>query len=75
MTFNDITPEAYACGNCGCGCPAVLETENNTYVIIGKKLSAESLKSLEGRIAEDEFAIEVEKGMIDGLKVEVLKAA
>jgi len=75
MELNEITPEAYMCGNCGCGCPAVFETENNTYVIIGKKLSAEALKMLEGRIADDEFAIEVEKGMIDGLEVKTLKAA
>jgi len=37
MKLNDITPPEFACGNCGCGCPAVLETENDTYIIIGKK--------------------------------------
>jgi hypothetical protein len=68
MKLKDITPEAFACGNCGCGCPAVFETENNSYVIIGKKLSASALEQLTGRIADDEFAIEVSKGMIDGVK-------
>lgn len=75
MKLNDITPEAYACGTCGCGCPAVFETDNNTYVIIGKKLSPEAAKQVEGRVAEDEFVIEVEKGMIDGLSIGKAKAA
>ena len=67
MNFKDITPEAYQmCGGCGCGCPAVLETETS-YVIIGKKLNAADLQSIETRIADDEFAISVEKGMIDGI--------
>ena len=68
MKFNDITPETFRCGTCGCGCPAVLETEVGTYVIIGKKLSAEAMKAVEGRVAEDEYVIEVECGMIDQLK-------
>lgn len=36
MKLNDVTPEAYMCGSCGCGCPAVFETDRGTYVIIGK---------------------------------------
>lgn len=68
MKLNEITPAEFACGNCGCGCPAVFETENNSYVIIGKKLSVSAVEQLKGRIADDEFAIEVQKGMIDGLK-------
>ena len=68
MKYNDITPEAFRmCGGCGCGCPAVLETETS-YVIIGKKLSADAMKLIESRVADDEFAISVEKGMIDDLK-------
>ena len=67
MKFKDITPDDYQmCGGCGCGCPAVLETETS-YVIIGKKLSADALASIQSRVADDEFAIEVEKGMIDKL--------
>jgi hypothetical protein len=68
MKLNDITPPEFACGNCGCGCPAVLETENDTYIIIGKKLSSAALAAISGRVADDEFVIEVKKGMIDGLK-------
>lgn len=66
MNFKDITPKAFACHTNNC-CPAVLETENS-YVIIGKKLSAEALKAVEGRVGDDEYVIEVQKGMIDGLR-------
>ncbi len=43
MNFKDITPAAFACHSKDC-CPAVLETETS-YVIIGKKLSADALKA------------------------------
>lgn len=68
MKLNEVTPEAFACGTCGCGCPAVFETENNSYVIIGKVLAPAAIEQLKGRVADDEFVIEVPKGMIDGLK-------
>lgn len=68
MKLHEITPEAYMCGTCGCGCPAVFETENDQYVIIGKKLSPEMEKELAGRVADDEFAIIVDKEMIDGAR-------
>ena len=66
MKFTDITPTEFACATCS-QCPAVLETENS-YVIIGKKLSDDALKVVEGRVGDDEYVIEVQKGMIDGLK-------
>ncbi len=69
MEIKDITPEAYQmCGGCGCGCPAVLETETS-YIIIGKKLDSVKLGEIESRIADDEYAVEVEKGMIDQLDI------
>ncbi len=68
MKLVDITPVEFACGNCGCGCPAVLETESDTYIIIGKKLSPAAMAAVQGRVADDEYVIEVKKGMIDGLK-------
>ena len=67
MKFKDITPAEFVCQNCQ-NCPAVLETENNTYVIIGKKLSPAALAVVEGRVGADEYVIEVPRGMIDGLK-------
>ncbi len=64
--MKDITPQAFMCHTSNC-CPAVLETEE-TYVIIGKKLSAEAQEKVAGRVGDDEYVIEVQKGMIDGLK-------
>lgn len=67
MKFKDVTPAAFVCDKCA-ACPAVLETENDSYVIIGKKLSAEAEAAVAGRVADDEYVIEVPKGMIDGLR-------
>jgi len=67
MKLKDITPEAFICHTSNC-CPAVLETDSGSYVIIGKKLSAEAAALVEGRVGADEYVIEVQKGMIDGLK-------
>lgn len=67
MKFKDVTPENFICHTSTC-CPAVLETDADTYVIIGKKLSTAAQAQIAGRIADDEFAIEVTKGMIDGMK-------
>lgn len=68
MNLKEITPSEFMCGGCVCGCPAVFETENNSYVIIGKVLPVSAVEKLQGRIGADEFVIEVPKGMIDGLK-------
>jgi len=67
VKLKEITPAEFACSTCA-ACPAVFETENNSYVIIGKKLSPAAQESLKTRISDDEFVIEVPKGMIDGLK-------
>lgn len=67
MKMKEITPDAFLCHTSNC-CPAVFETDNGSYVIVGKKLSASALAQLDGRIGADEFVIEVSKGMIDGLK-------
>ena len=66
MKMKDITPAAFICHTSNC-CPAVLETETS-YVIIGKKLSADALKAVEGRVGADEYVSEVQKGMIDSLR-------
>lgn len=68
MKLKEVTPSEFqVCGSCSCGCPAVFETENDSYVIIGKTLPASVIEQLKGRIAGDEFVIEVPKGMIDKL--------
>lgn len=68
MKFKDVTPEHFMCHTSSC-CPAVLETEDDSYMIIGKKLSADEQSQLSDRIAEDEYVIEVPKGMIDDMIV------
>ena len=67
MKLKEITPAEFMCSNCQPCCPAVYESENDTYVIVGKKLSAAAMAAIQDRVADDEFAIEVEKGMIDKL--------
>ena len=67
MKLNDITPQAFVCHTSTC-CPAVLESDNDSYVIIGKKLSASAEAAVAGRVGADEYVIEVPKGMIDGLR-------
>lgn len=64
--MKEITPKEFMCHTSNC-CPAVYETENETYVIVGKKLSAEAMAAVQDRVADDEYVIEVEKGMIDKL--------
>ena len=66
MKLLDITPPEFVCQNCS-ACPAVFETDNDSYVIIGKKLPANLQSQLKNRVADDEFVIEVPKGMIDKL--------
>ena len=67
MKIKEITPEAFICHSSSC-CPAVFETDNGSYIIIGKKLDVAAVAQLDGRVGADEFVIEVSKGMIDGLK-------
>jgi len=67
MKLKEITPAKFACHTSSC-CPAVFETENDSYVIIGKVLSDSAKAQLKNRIADDEFVIEIPKGMIDDIK-------
>lgn len=60
MKLNEVTPEAYMCGSCGCGCPAVFETDRGTYVIIGKKPAAHEKFNHNG----EEAAVVIDRAMI-----------
>jgi hypothetical protein len=66
MTLTEITPIELKCGSCGCGCPAVFKSDNASYVIIGKKLDTKTQEQLKGRIADDEFVIEITQEMLEG---------
>ncbi len=68
MKLKELTPAEYICSDCKT-CPAVFESDRDTYVIIGKKLSEAEYGKLAERIASDEFVIEVPKGMIDKIKI------
>jgi hypothetical protein len=62
----DITPMRYSCvvGTC----PSVFVSENDTYVIIGKKQNSKNLPDeIKNKIGESEIAIEVPAGMINEL--------
>ena len=62
MKLKELTPKEYMCGSCGCGCPAVFETERGTYVIIGKKTGLASDK-----ILCEEVAVKIDKAMLKNL--------
>lgn len=67
MKLTEITPTELRCDTCDCGCPAVFESDNNSYVIIGKKLGENVQTQLKGRIADDEFVVEISKEMLEGI--------
>ena len=46
------------------GCPAIFETNNDSYALIGKKLNADEL-GISKRIGKDEVLIEIPKELID----------
>lgn len=67
MKIKEITPNDFMCHTANC-CPAVYETDEGTYLIVGKKLSASAEKLVADKVGDDEYVIEVTKGMIDQLK-------
>ena len=67
MKLNDITPQNFICHTNNC-CPAVLETETGSLVIIGKKLSAQAAALVAGRVGADEYVIEIDRGMLANVK-------
>ncbi len=58
----ELTPKEMACGIGAC--PAIFETSNGSYAIIGKTLDAKTL-GISMRVAKDEVLIEVPKKLID----------
>jgi hypothetical protein len=66
MKLQELTPINMRCifGNC----PAIFATEHKTYVLIGRRLTAETSSELSGRIGDDEVAIEVPSELLEHLK-------
>ena len=70
MKLIDITPRSTRSELCGFGsCLSIFKTHQDTYIIIGKRLSLEEIKWLKDKIRPDEGAIELPKRFID----EILK--
>lgn len=62
----ELTPRYMICEDCA-ACPAIFETNRNTYVIIGKRLNAKKLEISE-RVAKDEVLVEIPKKLINKRK-------
>jgi hypothetical protein len=60
--LQDITPMEYRC-SIG-GCPAVFNAADNKLVIIGKKPAINISDEIKHRVADDEYAIVVDRDMI-----------
>jgi hypothetical protein len=59
MKLKDITPEGFC--SYSASCPAIFETDNNTFVIIGKVVSH---PDLEERVGEGEAVVEVSSELV-----------
>lgn len=64
--IKEITPTTLLCGLAAC--PSVFETDNGTFLIIGKKLDIEKISDeVKKKIGSDEMVIEVPKNLITEL--------
>lgn len=53
----EITPAHLRC--VPCSCPAVYTLSDGDLLIIGKQLSPELFKEIEGKVGADEFAVRI----------------
>lgn len=68
LKVQDVTPVEADCAPLPI-CPGIFKSNRDTYLIVGKVLSTEDSTALpEGRVAADEYVVEVPAGMIDLLK-------
>ena len=66
--YKDRTPPKFLCG-LGFGCPAIFETLDGSYIIIGKSTGLELPPHIRSRIGPQETVIEIPKALLS----EVLK--
>ena len=64
MKLKEITPEAIRC-TIG-ACPAIYETQKGSFIIVGKRLSNKHIE-LEGRVGQDEDAVEIPMSLLSEL--------
>ena len=57
---------ATRCGSCGCGCPTVLEADNQDEVVIVGRLDAQVLASeaVKMHVGKDEIAVVLPKDLL-----------
>lgn len=66
MKLKEITPVHLRC--CAGGCPSIYESNRNTFVIVGRKLSADEInKDLSGKVSSEEEAIEISREFFTNL--------
>jgi len=65
MTIKERTPMTMKCGIGAC--PAIFETSNGTYLIVGRRVSTEVAEQFKSRVSPDEEIIEIPKGLLDEL--------
>lgn len=65
--MQETTPAGYRCATGFC--PSTFDLGNGKVLIIGKKVDAELLADLSGRIGDDEYAIVVEAGLLQNVIV------
>ena len=58
----ELTPKIMKCGIGAC--PAIFETSNNSYAVIGKILNAKTL-GVSKRVGKNEVLVEIPKGLLD----------
>lgn len=64
MKLIEKTPKSMVCPGLG-WCPAVFETDHNTYIVIGTQLTSDQIeKFLKGRIGSGEIAVEFPKKLL-----------
>jgi hypothetical protein len=58
----NITPHPFRC-DFEASCPAVFETNADTYYIVGKKLGND-VPELRGKVGDDEMAVEISAALL-----------
>lgn len=59
----DLTPKSMSC-IAGIGCPAIFETNKDSYLLVGKKINQKSL-GISHRVGKNEILIEVPKKLLN----------
>ena len=64
--LKNVTPAQFKCGDVDALCPAVYQSNMQTYVIIGRMVDPEKHPELRSRIGTNETAIEISADLLTG---------